>query len=719
MKFKKLIVSCLSAAIALTAATGILTSAPSAVAAEQRINSIYGAGTYTVDARFSGYTIRQGTDVSQWQGNINWQGFKNMGTEFAIIRLGYRGYSKDGVVYLDDNFHQNIQNAINAGIPVGVYFYSQATSEAEARTEAQFCIDNLKGYKIDLPIVMDFEYAWVNGGNGGRLFDAKLSKDKAAKVIKSFLDTCSQAGYKGMLYANKNTLTNNIDTSQITPQYPVWLAHYTSQTDYTGAYDFWQYSSKGQTNYDECEYVDCDFWMVQTSITSLSFSESRIDINAGESAGFTVNAVPAVNSDNVTVTSSDPTVASVIGDKVYGVRSGTATLTATSTNGIKSSCTVTVRESLDDYTIDMGDSFVYTSEKITPTISVNKDTYVSGAVMSDGQIYTQPTTTSKAAANVAANDKVDIIGEVNADSSFYLVSTEDGTTGFIPSNNLSVVMGSVTLQEGTDYTASFSNNVNVGKASVTVSAASDKITGSISRTFDITPCPLEGCKITQISPQNYSGGPLYPNVKIYNGSVRLIKGTDYTLSYSENVDIGTAKVNVTAIGNYSGSLDLTFSIVESGGEAPADQEVGKLDLSGMENFADSDITDASITFKDESGEEYDAVISDDGMISVSSLPTGTYSVTVSMQNYVPRTYEITVTESQPAELSAKLNLYGDITGDGEIDLYDYLRVNALIRNTIELDDYSVATADVTKDGEVDLFDYLRVNAHIRGTTKLW
>ena len=91
MKFKKLIVSCLSAAIALTAAMGILTSAPSAVAAEQHINSIYGAGTYTVDARFSGYTIRQGTDVSQWQGNINWQGFKNMGTEFAFIRLGYRG----------------------------------------------------------------------------------------------------------------------------------------------------------------------------------------------------------------------------------------------------------------------------------------------------------------------------------------------------------------------------------------------------------------------------------------------------------------------------------------------------------------------------------------------------------------------------------------------------------------------------------------------------
>lgn len=713
MKFKKLIVSCLSAAIALTAATGILTSAPSAVAAEQRINSIYGAGTYTVDARFSGYTIRQGTDVSQWQGNINWQGFKNMGTEFAFIRLGYRG-TESGGVYLDPKFHQNMQNAINAGIPVGVYFYSQAINEAEARNEAQFCIDNLKGYKIDLPIIMDFEYDY-----SGRLYKAGLSREQTTRQIRVFLDTCSQAGYKGMLYANMNTLTNNIDTSQITPQYPVWLANYTSQTNYTGAYDFWQYSSKGQTNYDECQYVDCDFWMVQTSITSLSFSESRIDINAGESAGFTVNAVPAVNSDNVTVTSSDPTVASVIGDKVYGVRSGTATLTATSTNGIKSSCTVTVRESLDDYTIDMGDSFVYTSEKITPTISVNKDTYVSGAVMSDGQIYTQPTTTSKAAANVAVNDKVDIIGEVNADSSFYLVSTADGASGFIPSDNLSVVMGSVTLQEGTDYTASFSNNVNVGKASVTVSAASDKMTGSISRTFDITPCPLEGCKITQISPQNYSGGPLYPNVKIYNGSVRLIKGTDYTLSYSENVEIGTAKVNVTAIGNYSGSLDLTFSIVESGGEAPADQEVGKLDLSGMENFADSDITDASITFKDENGEEYDAVISDDGMISVSSLPTGTYSVTVSMKNYVPRTYEITVTESQPAELSAKLNLYGDITGDGEIDLFDYLRVNALIRNTIELDDYSVATADVTKDGEVDLFDYLRINAHIRGTTKLW
>lgn len=720
MKFKKILLICCAALAAFSVSTSVARQATVDVsAAERKVKSIFDGGTYTIDPKFADYTIENGNDVSVWQGNINWAGLKKGGTQFAFIRLGYRGTSAEGGIYIDDKFETNIKNATAAGVPVGVYFFSQAITEAEAKAEAEYCIAKLKNHKIDLPIIMDFEYRWIDGAHGGRLYDAHLSKDKTTKVINAFLDTCTNAGYESMLYANKNTLTECMNASQIANKHQIWLAHYTSKTTYEGTYQYWQYSDTGSSKSVESEYIDCDFRFVPNKVTALAFEKSSIELNVGASVGYTVNETPKYNYDTITVTSSDPAVACVIDGKVYGVSRGTATITAKSKGNKTAVCKVTVKEPLSNYTVNISDSPVYNANEIKPQISVSKETAVSGTVKAKGSIYSQPSTKSSVAAGVAKNERIQLGGTVTISSTkFYYAVNSAGKKGFIPATNVTTENDTIMLDAEKEIKAEYSNNINAGTATVTVTPVSDTLSGSVSKEFTIAPCSIKSCTAAKLLPQQYTGSALVPNVKLYFGERRLTRGIDYTLSYSNNVDIGTAKITAAGMGNFSGSIDIDFEIVKEGGQIETQQEIGGITISGIDGIG-ANITDVSITFVSDDGAEYDALVDDDGRIMLETLPAGKYTATVALKNCAPRVYEIEVTNSNPAQLNAKLNLYGDVTGDGEIDLLDYLRVNALIRHTIELDDYSIATADVTKDGDVDLLDYLRINAHIRQIQMLW
>ncbi len=208
---------------------------------------------------FAGRNIVHGIDVSKYQKEIDWKAVKEAGVEYAIIRVGFRGYGVSGGMGADTYFEQNIKGALEEGIQVGVYFFSQATTVEEAVEEARYTLDKIQGYAITMPVVMDFEYAHVNGREGGRLYDAMLSKEEATKVCLAFCETIENAGYEPMLYANSSMLKNKLNPSDISDKYKVWLANYTSMTSYTGEYDFWQYSSKGAVN-GIVGNVDCNFW---------------------------------------------------------------------------------------------------------------------------------------------------------------------------------------------------------------------------------------------------------------------------------------------------------------------------------------------------------------------------------------------------------------------------------------------------------------------------
>ncbi|NCC87289.1 MAG: hypothetical protein EOM05_05410 [Clostridia bacterium] len=182
-----------------------------------------------------------GIDVSKYQYNIDWNAVKASGVQFAIIRAGYRGWGSTGSLNKDPYFDKNIKGASAAGIDIGIYYFSQAINEVEAVEEASQCIDLVKGYKIKYPIFIDTE---TSGGNGSGRADG-LSKAQRTIVCKTFCETIQNSGYMAGIYTSKSWFETKLNTSQL-EQYVIWLAQWTDKPTYTGKYDVWQYSSKGQ-----------------------------------------------------------------------------------------------------------------------------------------------------------------------------------------------------------------------------------------------------------------------------------------------------------------------------------------------------------------------------------------------------------------------------------------------------------------------------------------
>lgn len=204
--------------------------------------------TFLQPAKYSTYTIQKGVDVSYYNnsnGTIDWNRVKAQGVDFAIIRVGYRGYGTTGSLNEDPKYQINIEGALKAGLSVGVYMFSQAITTTEAEKEAEFVLSRIKNYSITLPIVMDYEFASDSNGMKGRLWDAKLSKTAATNISNAFCAKVKEAGYTPMIYADKNYLTNYLNAENLTGS--VWLAHYTGgpASNYTGVYEYWQCASNG------------------------------------------------------------------------------------------------------------------------------------------------------------------------------------------------------------------------------------------------------------------------------------------------------------------------------------------------------------------------------------------------------------------------------------------------------------------------------------------
>lgn len=194
---------------------------------------------------------RLGIDVSEFQRQIDWQAVKNAGVTFAIIRLGYRG-NLEGQLYEDALFRQNLRQARDAGIQVGVYFFSQAVSEAEAIEEAEFVLEILDGKKLDLPVVFDWEFMYTPSRTDN------VDGPTMTACAKAFCRTIRQAGYEAMIYFNLNQAQNYLDLTALSA-YPFWLAMYSDRMTFPHQVDFWQYSYTGRVPGIETD-VDLNLW---------------------------------------------------------------------------------------------------------------------------------------------------------------------------------------------------------------------------------------------------------------------------------------------------------------------------------------------------------------------------------------------------------------------------------------------------------------------------
>ena len=239
--------------------------------------------TYTHQDRFVSSGIQQGIDVSYHNGTLDWSTIKAAGVDFAILRAAYRGYGTEGTLVRDAKFAEYMQGAMSQGIPVGAYIYSQAITTAEAVQEANYILNIVRGYSLDLPIVFDYEFAGVKTGRLDSAWSSgKLNKSKMTDIALAFCDTIKNAGYDAMVYANKTFLSKNLDHEVIeNAGYDVWLAHYTTNTNYTGDYKIWQYTSSGKIPGIANKVFDCNFMYSGTISMSLKISNIPNQIYQG------------------------------------------------------------------------------------------------------------------------------------------------------------------------------------------------------------------------------------------------------------------------------------------------------------------------------------------------------------------------------------------------------------------------------------------------------
>lgn len=173
----------------------------------------------------------KGIDVSKWNGNINWDKVKSAGINFAIVR---EGYGKRDPRQVDKKFKDNINGAKSVGIHTGVYHYSYADSVDDAINEAQFCLENVQGLKLEYPIVIDIEDKE----------QLKLNNRQRTDIVKAFCSEIERVGYYAAFYCNLNWLNNYLIRDELLPKYDLWLAQWSVGAPSVSC-GIWQKSDRG------------------------------------------------------------------------------------------------------------------------------------------------------------------------------------------------------------------------------------------------------------------------------------------------------------------------------------------------------------------------------------------------------------------------------------------------------------------------------------------
>ncbi len=342
----------------------------------------YTGKTYTHKHEKTNY-IYDGIDVSKWQGTINWKKVKADGIDFAFVRCGNTSLSSF-TMNTDSKFAENVKNAYAAGIKVGVYYYSGATSASEAKKEGNYVLDLIEPYKskISLPVVMDYE---TNGSDRIYKNYENTSKSTRTTYVKNFCAPLTSAGFQGGIYASKAWLTDFFNMSDLTA-YSTWVAQWSTSTSYANDYDFWQYSDAGDVNGIDTA-VDCNFWYTDTNISGSNASTTALtSSNTTVTLGYTT--IPYSGS------AKKPSVKVVYNDTT--LTSGTDYTVAYSNNKEPGTATVKVTGT-GNYSGTLSKTFKITA-LTTPYVTTGKVNYRTGC----GTNYTKK-------GSVAKGKSVDVV----------------------------------------------------------------------------------------------------------------------------------------------------------------------------------------------------------------------------------------------------------------------------------------------------------------------
>ncbi|MCD8377144.1 MAG: glycoside hydrolase family 25 protein [Oscillospiraceae bacterium] len=203
-----------------------------------------------------GYVSMAGIDISAHQGEVDWQKVAAAGVEFVMLRAGFRGY-ETGSLNLDSRFEENIQGALEAGLQVGVYFFSQAVTVQEAREEAAFVLEAIDGYDVTLPVAFDWEY----------ISDAEartdgVSSEELTRFAAAFCAAVEEGGCQAMVYFYVDLGYISYDLTQLR-EYGFWLSEYADSPSFYYHFSMWQYSNSGVID-GISEAVDLNIYLMMS-----------------------------------------------------------------------------------------------------------------------------------------------------------------------------------------------------------------------------------------------------------------------------------------------------------------------------------------------------------------------------------------------------------------------------------------------------------------------
>ena len=512
--------------------------------------------------------IYYGIDVSQWQGTVNWSKVKADGISFVFIRCSYTSL-KSFNLHTDPKFKANVTAAAAAGLKVGVYHYSGATSATEAKKEANYVLKVIKPYKskITLPVMFDYEPGTRVTANY-----KKTSKTTRTKYATTFCNAAKAAGYTSGVYCSTSWFPDYFNISSLS-SYSNWDAHWATKNTYTGAYDFWQYSSKGKIS-GIGGSVDCNFWYTNTKIAGA----------ATDNGAFTGDATPKPEAASTALTTPYVTTSSVN----YRMAPGTSgTKVGTLAKGTVIDLVYGYHKTVNGekwYKFNYNGHAYYIHEDY-----VDREVLQNHTAAQNLTYHASASTSAAAKGTFSDGTKVQVVQggsqtangtqwhKVKVGSSYYYATAEHLTPAETFMASAAKKNVNVRTKAGTDqkkatyiYTGTPVTVVN-GKA-VAVSGERweqvkigskyyyilgsylTKASSSKALTASNTTVVL---KYTSLP---YTGKALTPAVTVtYNGT-RLVNGTDYVVTYSNNKEPGTATVKVTGQGSYRGSLSKTFQI---------------------------------------------------------------------------------------------------------------------------------------------------------------
>ncbi len=218
----------------------LLDSVPKCEYDFSKLTTVEETGFKSYTDKEKGISSKMGIDVSEFQGeDIDWKQVKKSGIEFVFVRLGYRAYGEEGELVLDAMYDQNVKGALDAGLEVGVYFFSQAVSKKEAAEEAKFVLKHVKPYEITGPVVYDTEeIKWDTARTDGN------TRQEFTDYAKQFCSAVEDAGYETMIYANLKWMAFTLDMEEL-KDYSFWYADYYELPQCPYQYQVWQFSETG------------------------------------------------------------------------------------------------------------------------------------------------------------------------------------------------------------------------------------------------------------------------------------------------------------------------------------------------------------------------------------------------------------------------------------------------------------------------------------------